>query len=161
MNNGIKAFLCSMVEFAIFFMIFYLVTTGIHEWFHLTTLKMLGGEGYIIKDVWGVTGTVFIKEPSNPFLVCLAGGIGTGLLYLAIIILNWYDKIHRDFEEVAALVPFCICQLVYGIFEGFFIGRISIPEFYTISGIIGPTTMTIGLIIGMIIMVKGLMDKGV
>jgi len=147
----VKEMLLSIAEYVIYFTIFYFVRLPVHEWCHLSVLRMFGGDGYIRATLWGAE-TVFTRMPSHPTAVAFAGGLGLGTIFLFLI---WTDWIDGDWEEVAALLPNCLSELSYGAFEGLFIpgiglfgGKLVMSQFIKYGFIVGAAGWTIGLIIG-------------
>jgi len=114
-----KQLFISIAEYAFCLTIFLFVDTGIHEWSHLTILRLLGGDGYIIKTPFGagVVWTQMPTHPLGPLIVSFGGGIGAAIIMLIIIIWDLWD----DVEEAAAAFPIFTRNLVYGIYEGLFI----------------------------------------
>jgi len=158
-ERGLKFrdFLMSMAEYVTCFMIFYLVRIGVHEWFHLETAILFGGEGYIIKTFFGAL-TVFTKMPRHPTVVAFAGGLGLGAIFFALAYWDWHDW---DIEECAALLPHAFSETAYGIFEGLFLpimgfwgAKLTIEQFLQYASIIGLAGWLVGLLIGWYLWLK-------
>jgi len=141
----------SIAEYVIYFILFYYVRMPVHEWIHLEVLRMFGGDGYIRATFWGAE-TVFTKMPSHPTCVAFAGGLGLGTIFLFLI---WTDWIDGDWEEVSALLPNCLSEFSYGVFEGLFIpsigffgAKLTQAQYIKYGTTIGVAGWTFGLILG-------------
>lgn len=118
MVQEIKRKLLSLAEFITCIIIYTYFTLPLHEWIHLSVLKMLGGNGYILSTPFGGF-TVITESPKFfEFLVPFSGGIFVGLIYTVLFLWNKYSD---DIEEMMALLPNITSQFTYGIFEGLFI----------------------------------------
>jgi len=151
MVMNIKQMILSIAEYVTYFVIFYYVRLPIHEWCHLSILRMLGGDGYIRATLWGAE-TVFTRMPTHPTIVAFSGGLGLGTIFL---FLMWTDWIDGDYEEVSALLPNCLSEYSYGVFEGLLIpgiglfgGKLTMAEFLKYGTWIGVAGWTFGLILG-------------
>ena len=105
-------------KYIFIFMAFYFLATPFHEWAHLLATDFLGGSGYIIQNPWGLGGMmVFTSQPSNLFLVSIAGGVAVAVVFLLVFIFDWYGK-NQDLIGAMAILPIITGQLCYGIMEG-------------------------------------------
>lgn len=137
------------------FMFVALMVTGEHEWIHLNVLRFFGGDGHIIMTPLGGAGVVFTRDPSNFLLVALSGGVGVGLILLVKFIYDFKD----DPEEAAAIIPFMVSQLAYGIFEGFFIANMPRAQFTLWSQRIWLVSLLITLPLSLIYVVNHLVKN--
>jgi hypothetical protein len=124
-SMGTKEGLSSISEYFICFVFYWFVMVGYHEVVHLNMLHFLGGDGYIVVNWYGaiVHVTQQISNPANFWLVSLLGGLGCGLSFLVIAILNTRAD---EIEEFSAILPFAGMQLSYGVFEGLFLQSLSV-----------------------------------
>jgi len=147
----VRKMLSSITEYVVYFMLFYYVRIPIHEWIHLDVTRIFGGNGYIEKTFWGAQ-MVFTKMPTHPTVAAFAGGVGLGLIFLFLIYLDWIDW---DVEEIAALLPHCLSEFSYGVFEGLLIPgvglfgtRLTQAQFIKYGSMVGVSGWTFGLILG-------------
>jgi hypothetical protein len=141
-----------MAEYIICLLLYTYFSTPIHEWLHLNILRWLGGEGYIVQTWWGAE-VIFTKQPSNPTLVALAGGIGVAILYFLIFYWDYYDG---DLEEASAVLPLIGSQLTYGIFEALFVYRMPLGEYIFWGGLVSGIGWAIGFLVSLKFIVKWL-----
>ncbi len=106
-----------VLEFAACYMLYNFLTVGTHEWIHLRVLKWLGGDGYIQATMFGGECVVTKLPEHGLWLFYLSGGLMTGLIMLALALLEWMD---RDYEKYAALQLCAWPQLTYAVFECLF-----------------------------------------
>lgn len=103
------------LQFFLGFLIYGVVFNWFHEFFHLATAQMLGGNG-VVKNLW----YVFVAD-INPFpdptwarfLVYLMGGWGVALL------LWFFWLIDTDIEDRIVFHAIGWAQFAYGTVEGF------------------------------------------
>ncbi|MBM3199937.1 hypothetical protein FJZ53_03280 [Candidatus Woesearchaeota archaeon] len=108
-NSGINF----AIEFSISWVLFILLAYAIHEYSHLITLKILGGEGAITE--WNLTTPIQMPNIEHgKALVAIAGGWGVMIIY-AILML-----IIGELEERCALLIISIQQGIYGVGEMLF-----------------------------------------
>jgi hypothetical protein len=141
---ALKNALASIAEYATCFLLYYWLTVGIHEYLHLSVLRLLGGEGHIILTAYG-GAMVFDQMSTNPYgflLTSLSGGIGVAAIYALLAVWNWKDG---DIEEWAALLPIAAMQLGYGIYEGVFLSILPFQTFLNYAWI--PTFIGFGIVI--------------
>jgi len=149
--SGKNSVLISILKYASYFAVYYLIRTPVHEWIHLYVGSFFGGEGYIIPALWGAT-TVFTRSPSNTAVTYFSGGLGVGGVYMLLIYWRWRE---RNFEECAALFPHSFSEFSYGLFEGLYLpsGGL-IGDLYTLNEYVGVSVMvavagwTVGLLVG-------------
>ena len=139
-------------EFTIILVAFKFFTHSIHEWIHLEVLQYFGGDGYIVKSLFGV-GVHFTKLPTNTMATALAGGLGVALFYTLLMCLDWDD----DPPAAAAFPPLILTQLTYGIIEGFYIFSMPVDDFNKITGIVWGISMVVGLLISIVLLILWLM----
>jgi len=129
------------------YLLYYALTTFIHEALHLFTLRSFGGEGYItLTASGGLTQFTKLPAPEGMFMIALSGGIGVALIYTMFAIINF--KQHST-EEFAALLPFIFGQLAYGLFEGFYVFTMPRVVFNYYGAIIANVGFIAGLIAGL------------
>jgi hypothetical protein len=145
MKNRYVKVIFSIAEYFLTLLIFYATTVPIHEWFHLEVAQFFGGDGVIVKTVYG--GAMrFTSMPDGLIgltATAFAGGIGVALIYSLIASLDWLD----DIEQFAAMIPLITSQLAYGLAEGIFLFSVSLQEFFDIAQI----ALAIGWVVGLII----------
>jgi len=101
------------IEFAISWTLFILLAYAIHEYSHLLTLKMIGGQGAITE--WNLMTPTHIPEIEHgKSLVALSGGLGVMIVYSILML------IIDDIQERAALFIIAIQQAIYGFGEMIF-----------------------------------------
>lgn len=101
------------IEFTISWVLFILLAYAIHEYSHLLTLKILGGEGAITE--WNLTTPIQMPGIEHgKALVALAGGWGVMIFYSVLLL------IIDDVQERCALLIIAIQQGIYGIGEMMF-----------------------------------------
>jgi len=149
--------LLSIAEYVTCFIIYLFVRLPVHEWIHLTVLRLFGGDGYIVPTFWGAQ-TVFTRMPTHVTIVAFAGGLGLGAIFFALAYWDWHDE---DIEECAALLPHALSESFYGVFEGLFIpiigfwgAKLTMEQFLQYASIIGVAGWLIGLLIGWYIWLK-------
>lgn len=143
----------SMFEYVITVVAFLCVSVGIHELFHLKVLQFFGGNGYISIDIWGNGWMTFTQYPPEQWMmtvVALAGGVGIAIFYSILMFMDIKD----DYESAYAFLPLIINQLAYGIFEGFFIFKMSKEQFASIAGDIAVVTFIFGFLLSMILFAR-------
>jgi hypothetical protein len=153
---NLKTFALTITEYIICLLLYTFFTAPLHEWLHLTTLRRLGGDGYIIQTWWGAE-TVFTKTPTNPTLVALAGGIGVAILYALIFYWDYYDG---DLEEASAVLPLIGSQLAYGIFEALFVYTMPLGQYIYWATIISNIGWATGFIISLNLLIQRLTSLG-
>lgn len=145
MNNRAVKIIFSFAEYFITLLIFYLTTIPLHEWFHLEVVRFFGGNGEIIKTVYG--GAMRITSSPNGWIgltaTAFAGGIGIAGLYALIASLDWLD----DPEQFAAMIPLITSQFAYGIVEGIYLLTVPWENFVEIAQI----ALIIGWVVGIFI----------
>lgn len=115
-------------NFLLCFILYFWLTVAIHEWIHLSVLRSLGGDGYIMRTWYG-GATVFTATPHSWLGVsgwawtAFAGGIGVALIYSLLALENWFEA---SAEEFVSLMPIIGAQLFYGVYEGLF--EASLPQ---------------------------------
>lgn len=105
-NTGINF----AIEFALSWIIFILLAYAIHEYSHLLTIKLLGGQAAITE--WNKTTSITL--PSSPiaqYIVALAGGWGVMLIYSMLLL------VIEEKQERCALFIIAVQQGIYGIGE--------------------------------------------
>ena len=108
-NSGVNF----AIEFAISWVLFILLAYAIHEYSHLLTLKILGGEGAITE--WNLMTPIQMPELEHgKALVALAGGWGVMIVYSILLL------IIDDMQERCALLIIAVQQGIYGIGEMMF-----------------------------------------
>lgn len=151
-----KENIISVVSVFLFAILFYGMAIGLHEVIHLSVLRALGGDGHLIFS-WYYVFIVYDQFPVPVYgdmLVAFSGGVGIGILFLLLALLNFDDA-----EEQAALIPLAIMQLTYGIFEGLFIRTMSLYDYCYLGQIIGFGALAFGTIPSMYIMYKKFMKE--
>lgn len=148
-KESIKLILMGIGEYVLTLLIFYAFTVALHEWFHLTAVQLLGGDGYITKTWFGGLMT-FTERPAYPVITAFAGGIGVAFFFFLLFFLDWLD----DKEQASALFPLATSQLAYGIAEGIFLFIVTPEQFYDIAQI----ALGIGWVIGIIPSIYWLMQ---
>lgn len=143
-----KSMVWSITGFMSYLLIYWWLTTTIHEWVHLTVLQLLGGNGYILKGI-SASYVVFTTSPSNSFLVALSGGIGVVILYGVLALLNY-----KNFnpEGYAAMFPLIVSQLFYAIYEAIYIFIIPTSQFISTGQLVSLLGFLVGLIPALIVM---------
>lgn len=138
-------------SFAIFMLrllLYWWLTTCIHEWIHLTVLQQLGGAGYILKGA--SFGYVVITSPASiPFLVAISGGVGVVVIYGVLALLH---KLEFSPEGYAAMFPLIASQGIYAVFEGLFVFSMPASQFVELGQIVSIAGLLIGLVPCMIVM---------
>jgi len=132
-----------LIKYIIHLFMFMLITAGMHEFFHLTLLKLLGGEGYIGLSFWGAYIIPERMPPRGAWIALLGGGFLTALT-LTILGL-WFEN---EPEEKAAVLPHILTQITYGICEALIWPILPISKFILITNIITFTLFILGSIIG-------------
>lgn len=108
-NSGVNF----VIEFSISWILFILLAYAIHEYSHLITLKILGGEGAITE--WNLTTPVQIPEIVHwKALVAIAGGLGVMIIYSILML------VIGDLQERCALLIISVQQGIYGVGEMLF-----------------------------------------
>lgn len=148
MKLGFKDFFLSIAEYATCLLIFWAVTIPIHEFAHLQVLRWLGGNGHII-ITWYGAAVVFTKQPTNPFLTALAGGISVVAIYAILFFWDWVDG---DYEEAVSLLPFIFSQFLYGLLEAFFIFSMPFGIFHKWASVVMTAGIVTGTLIGLYIL---------
>lgn len=104
------------------------IATPIHEGLHQLVANSLGYEG-IIRLGWGGSGFFEYVPPypgpQDDALIGLAGGVGTGLLFLLFWLITGHPDIKKHPSEVNNTFPFLlfgIMQIIYAPFDGFLRG---------------------------------------
>lgn len=111
------------IEFAISWVLFILLAYAIHEYSHLLTLKILGGEGAITE--WNLTTPISMPQVEHgAALIALAGGWGVMIIYSILLL------ILDDVQERCALLIIAIQQGIYGIGEMMFHIGIGVNMFF-------------------------------
>ena len=136
-STKLKRLLLSIAEFSVCYFLYSLVSTAIHEWFHLETLIRLGGQGYIQKTWFGGVCIPTVPPQHHAWLFYLSGGLLTGLFYLALAYWDWIDE---DWEEYSALHLCGWPQITYAVFEMLFIDKLSLSQYLvwaTVAQLVG------------------------
>lgn len=108
-NSGVNF----AIEFTISWILFILLAYAIHEYSHLLTLKMMGGEGAITE--WNLMTPISMPNIEHGrALVALAGGWGVMMIYSILLL------IIDDTQERCALLIIAIQQGIYGVGEMMF-----------------------------------------
>jgi len=129
-NSGINF----AIEFTISWVLFILLAYAIHEYSHLLTLKMLGGEGAITE--WNLMTPIQMPNIAHgKALVAIAGGWGVMIVYSILLL------IIDDLQERCALLIIAIEQGIYGVGEmmfhlGFNVNMFTVAFFGYLIGII-------------------------
>jgi len=101
------------IEFAISWFLFLLLGYAIHEYSHLLTLKMLGGEGAITE--WNLMTPIQMPNIEHgKAIIALAGGFGVMIVYSILML------IIDDLQERCALFVIAVQQGIYGVGEMMF-----------------------------------------
>ena len=106
--------------------IFGWIAAPMHEGFHLLVSKSLGVGGRI-DLAWGGYGTF---QPDGPLplgsdvLMRLAGGVGTGLVFLVLWALAAFQLKHTNWEldDASALLLVALMQFAYAPIDAFWVG---------------------------------------
>ena len=156
MKKTIITVVKSVAEFVIIGLIFLLSSAGIHEYFHLKVLSLLGGNGYIMLLPEYMAGDVVITiAPSNYTLFYLSGGLFTALMFSILAYFTWRRKYTEMF---AALLPVIMMETFYSMFEGVF-WALPIAEYMSIAYPIVIVSGLVGLAISIYIVYKNLKQK--
>ena len=147
---SLKRWALSVAEYIICLLLYTYFTVPVHEFLHLIALRLLGGDGYIVQTWWGAAVT-FTKQPSNPILVALAGGIGVAALYTLIFYWNYCDG---DLEEASAVLPLIGSQLAYGIFEALFTYKKPLGEYIFWAGVVSAVGWLAGFLPGLKLLIN-------
>ncbi len=134
-------------EFGLTLLVCIWITPSIHEWVHLNVTQYFGGDGYIIKTVFGA-GVVWTTQPDYPQLVAFAGGLGVAIIFSLLALRDFHD----DIEQAAGYIPVICSQAAYGILEGFFIFKVSSSVFRDYAQKALAIGWTIGLLIAIIML---------
>ncbi|MBU4502457.1 MAG: hypothetical protein KKA79_07710 [Nanoarchaeota archaeon] len=98
------------IEFTISWLLFILLAYAIHEYSHLLTLKMLGGDGAITE--WNLMTPISMPPVEHgAALIALAGGWGVMIVYSILLL------IIEEMQERCALLIIAIQQGIYGVGE--------------------------------------------
>ncbi|MEM4310834.1 MAG: hypothetical protein QXX95_00385 [Nitrososphaerales archaeon] len=109
-----------IVKFTLYFLIMSLIATVLHEYFHLITLKVLGGKGTIdfslqpIVFPWDASTTrveIAPKGLANLLLFHLSGSLATTIILIVMLV---YEK---DFIKSLALKFVLAPQLMWSVTE--------------------------------------------
>jgi len=101
------------MEFTIAWILFILLAYAIHEYSHLLTLKILGGQGAITD--WNLMTPMHMPSVEHgKAIVALAGGWGVMVMYSILMLLL------EDRSERAALFIIAVQQGIYGVGEMMF-----------------------------------------
>lgn len=103
------------LQFFILFLALSLVLNWQHEFFHLITCQIFGGEA-VVRVVMPFFATDISVWPANPvhgLIVVYSGGLGVA----ALCCLLWWAS-HRDPEARIVFHAIGWSQALYGIFEG-------------------------------------------
>ena len=146
----------SVVEYFVHYLVFLLVVTGIHEYFHLVTLRMLGGDGYIKLTWYGGACVPTVLPERGLWLFYLSGGAFTALV---LFLLSWLFE--NEIEERCAVLPFLLNQSVYSILEATLITRLPRGEYLKIAMLVGTLTHSIGVIIGFLTLLEHILGTEV
>jgi len=136
-------------------LMFTLLSVGMHEFYHLAVLKLLGGEGYIRLTLWGGYVTPELAPAWGMWIVLLSGGSLTALT-LAILGLWFEDEV----EERAAVLPHITTQLGYGVCEALLWPRLPRRHFIILMNIIAFSCFLLGGIIGILNLLRGMEKRG-
>jgi hypothetical protein len=107
------------MEFFLKFLLVAFIVNWFHEWFHLTALKVLGGDGFVNTGF-----LVFYMQPTKlvgPLgmsFVAFAGGLGSSLLCL-IYYYTFSGNHHSILESKIVWRAVGLLQWAYGLVEGF------------------------------------------
>lgn len=122
------------IEFAIAWILFILLAYAIHEYSHLLTLKVLGGEGAITE--WNLMTPIQMPDLEHgKAIVALLGGWGVMIIYSILML------ILEDRSERSVLFIIAVQQGVYGMGEmmfhlGYNVNMFTIAFFGYMLGII-------------------------
>lgn len=101
------------IEFTISWVLFILLAYAIHEYSHLLTLKLMGGEGAITE--WNLMTPIHMPNIEHgKALVAIAGGWGVMIVYSILML------VIDDLQERCALLIIAIQQGTYGVGEMMF-----------------------------------------
>ena len=91
-------------------LLMFTVSLTIHEYSHFAALILLGGRGYIEFNYCVITQ----PPPSEALthIVCFMGGIGSGLFFLLMRL------IEEDPEDKVIETTVAVTQIIYGVGEG-------------------------------------------
>lgn len=96
----------------LYVLVFALMSLPVHEFFHLWTLQLLGGDG-VITFSWAQGYTHCLIPPCHNTVVDLAGGILTAALFLSIWVWTWRSKTLFDTNLETAMFTVAIGHLAY------------------------------------------------
>ena len=98
-------------EIVVLLFVFWIVTVTIHEYGHLTSLKLMGEEGYISSTM--LDGVYPSKRLSKEkaFIFSASGSLA------CVIILSVLRSIEAEREEQIVMNMFILKELLYGVFE--------------------------------------------
>ncbi len=77
---------------------YFLLSIPVHETFHFIALRALGGDGYVVFTLRG-GWTAFSDLPRHDWLVLLAGGVLTALVFTSFF--WWLVGRRRDWSPLA------------------------------------------------------------
>ena len=141
----VKHGVLSIAEYLSCFLIYLMTTVGLHEFLHLSVLRQLGGDGYIVLHPLGGGGVVYTHFPTaanGELIVLFSGGILVFVIYTIFALWNYKDE---NYEELAALVPIALMQLFYGLYEGVFKPTLSDVNYVNYASIPAVLGFGIGL----------------
>lgn len=143
----------SLLKYFVHFFVFMMMATGIHEWFHLGVLRILGGDGHIKMTWFGGVCIVDAMPRCCMWLFYLSGGAFTALVFF---LLSWFHE--TEIEERCAVLPYIINQCVYAIYECVFITRLPFGTYIKYGMLLGAMTFSIGIIIGFWILLEHILE---
>jgi len=132
-----------ILEYIAHLFTFIMITVGVHEYFHLAVLRLLGGDGYIRLTWWGGYVVIEVMPEHHLWLVYLSGGFLTAVIFF--ILGMWFEN---ELEERAAALPHFLSQLGYGVCEVLLLPLLGVEHFIIISGIITSALFVVGAVIG-------------
>ena len=144
-----KKFGLALIEFLVHYLVYAFITVGLHEYFHLQTLRLLGGDGYIRLTWMGGYCVAEVLPKHGIWLWYLSGGLFTALV---LFLLSWFME--NEIEEKAAVLPFIFEQIGYGFYEMLFITRLSSSDYIRYAMILNPILHFTGFAIGLYLLLR-------
>lgn len=113
--------LAALADVLTAFLVFALVTTAIHEFFHANVTRALGGSAYVVFGWFGGYAVPSGVSGLSLVVVAFSGGIGAFLLFLYFE--RWWLEEKQDYYARIPCRFFMLGQLFYSIAEGtYFMG---------------------------------------